>query len=175
MRFLPSVRKAFRACEQNDLYTRRVPLIRTMEHVVPRAILRTHALDPGASDDLHNIFPVDNALNCSRADFRFAEWGSEAERYSLGVDFEAKVFRPPLVCRGVIARTIMYMSDTYHFDPEIVIESSLLDRWLVNETDEYELVHDEWARRYSGKKNPFLGTRIRISTTPCRASGDFNI
>ena len=70
-----------------------------------------------AHNDLQNLVPAVGAINGKRSDFN---WGmvSGGERFgdcAIRIDASTRRVEPPSVVRGDVARTMLYMRDTYGF------------------------------------------------------------
>ena len=79
---------------------------------------KTDPLFEAAHNDLHNLVPAVGAVNAKRSDFNWGMVGPGAERLGdCAVRFDADIRRvePPPAVRGDIARTMLYMRDTYGF------------------------------------------------------------
>ncbi|MBB1322952.1 endonuclease [Shewanella sp. SR43-8] len=66
--------------------------------------------------DLHNLVPAVGEVNGDRSNFRFSDWGGKADQYGqceMIVDFKGRKVQPPKDARGPIARTYLYMQQTY--------------------------------------------------------------
>ena len=66
--------------------------------------------------DLHNLVPAIGEVNGDRSNFRFSDWGGKASQYgqcTMIVDFKGRKAQPPMTTRGAIARTYLYMQQTY--------------------------------------------------------------
>jgi deoxyribonuclease-1 len=66
--------------------------------------------------DLHNLVPAIGEVNGDRSNFRFSDWGGKPQQYGqceMMVDFKGRKAQPPQRSRGPIARTYLYMQQTY--------------------------------------------------------------
>lgn len=126
----------------HDIYSSRVGLIPspTREHVVPQSYLQKKHVN-----DLNNIFICTSAINTYRGKLSYgmidendsgiialngyAGYIEKFEPYMLNhPDFCVKTkkkFLPPQRSRGAIARTCMYMADTYSEYEKIISENVL--------------------------------------------------
>lgn len=84
--------KGLRCCEQHDAQFQRM------------------------AKDLHNLVPETKQLKQQRARYRFAEFShhsSTSHHCQLFIDKKHRRLEPPPSKRGIIARTYLYMKDTY--------------------------------------------------------------
>ncbi|GGP48749.1 deoxyribonuclease [Shewanella saliphila] len=66
--------------------------------------------------DLHNLVPAIGEVNGDRSNYRFSDWNGTANQYGqcdMIVDFKGRKVQPPARARGQIARTYLYMQQTY--------------------------------------------------------------
>ncbi len=66
--------------------------------------------------DLHNLFPSVGEVNGDRGNFQFTDMGAKPSKYGkcqMVVDFKLKLAQPPQEARGLIARSYLYMAETY--------------------------------------------------------------
>lgn len=69
-----------------------------------------------AEADLHNLVPVVGEVNGDRSNFVLTEWREAPSQYGrceFVVDFKQRKAMPPEHTRGAIARSYLYMADTY--------------------------------------------------------------
>nr|WP_082859518.1 endonuclease [Microbulbifer sp. Q7] len=102
------------------------------EHVVPAWVIghqrqcwqtggrkscsRNDELFRMAEADMHNLVPAIGELNGDRSNYRFTELGDSFGQYGnveFKVDFKQRAVQPPANRKGDIARTYLYMADTY--------------------------------------------------------------
>lgn len=78
------------------------------------------SVDPSfvtAHNDLHNLFPSVGFINGRRSNYNWGEF-TRGERYGqcdMLIDSDRRRAQPPEHARGAIARTMLYMRDTYGF------------------------------------------------------------
>lgn len=68
--------------------------------------------------DMHNLFPAIGAVNALRSNYNFVLMDAEATASfgSCQMKIRSRKAEPPLHARGVIARTYLYMEQSYpHF------------------------------------------------------------
>ncbi|MCV2528777.1 MAG: endonuclease [Candidatus Lightella neohaematopini] len=68
--------------------------------------------------DLHNLQPVIGEINADRKNYEYSQWDSNYGNYygncKIKINFKTKQVDPPIITRGIIARTYLYMHDKYH-------------------------------------------------------------
>lgn len=110
------------------------------EHIVPVCRL---ALKPEAMKDFHNLWPALKSVNTARANYKFGVLDSFD---TWQVDRVRGIFSPPRRAQGIIARTIIRMSELYPLvDMSKVIDFKALEIWQGYEITDYERQHDELA------------------------------
>ncbi len=109
--------------------------------------------------DPHNLWPSMAQYNYMRSNYRFGEVQGERWRFS-GCDFELgqgvggkPLIEPAVAARGLIARVMLYMRDTYG----LPINEGLMLHWH----QEYQITEEEKRRnreikRIWGKKNRWI-------------------
>ena len=109
--------------------------------------------------DLHNLVPAIGEVNGDRSNFRFSQWNAQATQYglcSMVIDFKDKKAEPPARARGQIARTYLYMQQTY----QLKIASSqlkLFKAWdKTYPVDTIECKRDQAIADSQGNHNPFV-------------------
>ncbi|MBM7073386.1 endonuclease [Shewanella sp. 202IG2-18] len=71
------------------------------------------------ASDMHNLVPAIGEVNGDRSNYSFSQWTSEKPstpqygQCDMIVDFANRRVQPPENSRGAIARTYLYMSETY--------------------------------------------------------------
>ncbi|WP_283105898.1 endonuclease [Parashewanella spongiae] len=66
--------------------------------------------------DLHNLVPAIGEVNGDRSNYRFSQWNGKSYQYgqcNMLIDFKGRKVQPPVQSRGAIARTYLYMKQTY--------------------------------------------------------------
>ena len=80
--------------------------------------------------DMHNLFPAIGAVNALRSNYNFALLPSEqADFGSCAMKIENRKAEPPVKARGRIARTYLYMDETY---PQLKLSKQtrgLMESW----------------------------------------------
>ena len=71
------------------------------------------------ASDMHNLVPAIGEVNGDRSNYSFSQWTSSTStspqygKCDMRVDFANSRVQPPAYSRGAIARTYLYMSETY--------------------------------------------------------------
>lgn len=141
------------------------------EHVIPKSVLIKANLRGASLWDIENLYCVDSVINHTRSNYKFAELpdflsctnvtgstdrqivmaGNDDGIQHLVFDLERRVFVPPSMCRGAIARTIYKMKAKYpQLDPflPLVIDRRLMNEWLELPKCHAELLHDEFLKQH---------------------------
>ncbi|MCE9685799.1 endonuclease [Shewanella sp. AS16] len=109
--------------------------------------------------DLHNLVPAIGEVNGDRSNFRFSQWNGQPLQYGqceMLIDFKGRKAQPPAASRGKIARTYLYMQQTYG----LKIASSqlkLFQAWDKSyPVDTIECKRDAAIAQTQGNHNPFV-------------------
>ncbi|WOT06928.1 endonuclease [Shewanella youngdeokensis] len=120
--------------------------------------------------DLHNLVPAIGEVNGDRSNYRFSQWNAEPQQYgqcAMTVDFKSRKAEPPSYTRGKIARTYLYMQQTY----ALKISSSQLKLFKAWDkrypVDTIECKRDQEIAKVQGNHNRFVQAQCRqlISAT----------
>lgn len=110
--------------------------------------------------DLHNLTPAIGEVNGDRSNFRYSQWrGSRGASYGqcdMQIDFKARQVMPPERARGLIARTMLYMSQRYHV-PLSKSQRQLMQAW--NRTypvTKWECTRNQRITQRQGNDNPLV-------------------
>lgn len=152
------------------------------------------AYDYRAYVDLHHLIPVRSAINSARSNFSFGivdtsdthfprNHGSETDGAKFGTpkvsampgfpganNITAKVFEPPAMLKGDIARIYFYMATRYYLEDDCWRSNNavtkaninpwlekLLRKWhLEDPVSDMEKNRNEWILRIQGNRNPFV-------------------
>jgi deoxyribonuclease-1 len=80
--------------------------------------------------DMHNLFPAIGAVNALRSNYNFTMLPSEKSDFgSCDMLIDNRKAQPPIAARGIIARTYMYMEDTYPKYKMSKQQSRLMNVW----------------------------------------------
>lgn len=109
--------------------------------------------------DLHNLVPAVGEVNGDRSNFRFSQWNAKPNQYGqcqMTIDFKARKAEPPAQARGRIARTYLYMQQTYG----LKIASSQLKLFKAWDksypVDTIECQRDQAIAASQGNHNPWV-------------------
>ncbi|MEI6858841.1 MAG: endonuclease [Shewanella sp.] len=112
--------------------------------------------------DLHNLVPTIGEVNGDRSNYRFSQWNAKPEQYgqcAMVVDFKSRKVEPPNYTRGRIARTYLYMQNTYGLK---IAKSQLklFEAWdKIYPVDTIECKRDEAIARTQGNHNFYVQRR----------------
>jgi len=120
--------------------------------------LRADPIFIAAHNDLHNLVPALGLVNAHRSDY---SWGtvSGGERYGaceIRIDGRTRRAQPPPKVRGDIARTMLYMQNTYGFRLSRQ-DQQLYAAWNnADPPDAWEIERDRRIARLQGKTNEYV-------------------
>ncbi|WP_006786096.1 endonuclease [Thiorhodospira sibirica] len=129
--------------------------------------LRTDATFVAAHNDLHNLFPAVGHINGQRSNYT---WGTTrfGERYGaceMVINSRRREATPPEAVRGAIARSMLYMRDTYGFRLSRQDEK-LYTAWNRQYPPEaWEITRNQRIRVIQGMSNPYIENYQRMSGT----------
>jgi deoxyribonuclease I len=116
--------------------------------------------------DLHNLVPAIGEVNGDRSNFRFSQWNAKPGQYgqcAMAIDFRHRKAEPPGRARGPIARTYLYMQQTYGLDIA-ASQLKLFKAWDKSyPVDTIECTRDEAIATVQGNHNPFVQPHCRLS------------
>lgn len=131
------------------------------EHIVPRSTLGKKSPDYKLSQsDLHNLRPTVAILNNQRQNYPFIDNINsphiEISKCDLKITHKAKLVSPPNSKKGTIARTYLYMNDTYSLQlSEQELEQYL--RWhKLYPPNNWEIKRNILIQKYQGNTNPWI-------------------
>jgi deoxyribonuclease-1 len=112
--------------------------------------------------DLYNLFPAIGAVNARRSNYNFvASVDGNREFGSCGVKIARNKVEPPVSARGRIARTYLYMQDTYPRYKMGKPQAKLMQAW-----DRLYPV-SEWECQRARRIGTIQGNPNRIMTARC--------
>ena len=114
-----------------------------------------------AEGDMHNLVPAIGEINAERGALRYAEFNAKEDGHHGKCNFivshdNPRAVQPAREVRGFIARTYLYMHDTYHFRMSSR-DKNLMDIW--NErypVTSWECRRNEIITTIQGKDNPYI-------------------
>jgi len=132
----------------------------TLEHIFPKSLIK----DKKYENDMHNIFRCNQRLNTLRSNFKFMDENEvifddkwrKLDEYNY-VNTKKKLFIPNNQSKGIISRSIMYMSHNYNYSYTKVIDSNILIDWCLKfPPNKNEYVHNIIVYKYQKNKNKFI-------------------
>ena len=133
--------------------------IMSLEHIFPKCYMNKKSYN-----DLHNIYKCNNLINNCRSNYKFTD-ESLLNVYEFNkvyntdnyISSKNKLFIPEEASRGIIARSIMYISFEYNYKFNKVIDSNILIKWCLNyPPNSQELYHNHIVFLKQFKKNKFI-------------------
>lgn len=113
-----------------------------------------------AHNDLHNLYPVVGEVNGDRQDYNWGMLAGEQRAYGrcdFEIDAGERRVEPPARIRGDIARTMLYMAQTYGFRLSDQ-DRKLYEAWNRQDPpDSFERERNRRIRALQGNANPFVG------------------
>ncbi len=132
----------------------------TLEHIFPKCYMNKKTYN-----DMHNIFKCNGEINNLRSNYKYTDF--ENIDYHLNftriantnnyIDPKRHLFIPEEESRGIIARSIMYMSYEYKYRYSKVIDTEVLINWCMEYPPcKQEFSHNNIAFRKQFKRNKFI-------------------
>lgn len=131
----------------------------SIEHIFPKSFLyKEH------HNDIHNLFLADRYINNKRSNFKFTDdnsllndkknWIKLSNNYINPIK---RLFVPYNESKGIIARSILYMSFEYGYQYSKIINETILIEWCLKyRPTEHEKFHNEFAFKQQNKLNKFI-------------------
>lgn len=132
----------------------------TLEHIFPKCYMNKIS-----HNDMHNIFKCNGEINNMRSNYKYTDerdlWNlkdfTKIHNTDNYISTKNKLFIPEEESRGIIARTIMYMSYEYKYKYSKVIDTEVLIDWcLTYPPTKHEINHNNDAFRRQYKRNKFI-------------------
>lgn len=136
--------------------------VMSLEHIFPKCYMNKRSFN-----DLHNIYKCNNLINNCRSNYKYMDDDliNSLDLYEFKKVYETdnyisnkfKLFIPEKESRGIIARSIMYMSFEYDYKFNKIIDSDILIDWCLKyppNKQEYYHNHIAFIKQY--KKNRFI-------------------
>lgn len=118
--------------------------------------------------DMYNLYPIIGAVGALRANYRY--WTLPGVMPTFGscpMKIQGELVEPPEYTRGSIARTVLYMSDTY---PQYRLSSAdrkLMMAWdKMYPVDRWECLRAKRIARIQGNENAFVTDACRRAHLP---------
>ncbi len=120
---------------------------------------KTNAIFRLMQSDLYNLYPAIGAVNAVRSNKQFTELPGVRDAFgSCAMKIEGKKVEPPDATKGPIARTYLYMQETYapyfHMNPQMYQMMQAWDRQ--NPPTEWECRRAERIAQIQKNENPFI-------------------
>ncbi|MCD8549038.1 MAG: endonuclease [Shewanella xiamenensis] len=111
--------------------------------------------------DMHNLFPAIGAVNALRSNYNFTMLPSAKSDFgSCDMRIEDRKVQPPLAARGVIARTYMYMEQTYPKYKMSKQQSQLMQVWDKQDpVSRWECKRSKRIEKLQGNANKIVDSR----------------
>ena len=116
--------------------------------------------------DMYNLYPAIGAVNASRSNYNFTVLGGEESNFgSCAMKISEKKVEPPESSRGMIARTYLYMDQTYTRFNISKQQRQLMNAW----SNQHPVSHWECER---GRRISELQNNInRVLISSCEQAG----
>ena len=116
-----------------------------------------HPVFKGASSDLHNLWPVMKKYDRARGKRVYSDIDGNKPVYDDGCDFETDrdLAEPADDKKGEIARTILYMINTYHLSPRGMLPT-LVEWHNSDPVSAEEKRRNKLIFELQGRSNPFI-------------------
>jgi endonuclease I len=131
----------------------------SLEHIFPKCYMNKKSFN-----DIHNIYKCNNLINNCRSNYKYTEESlinlndfNKVYNTDNYISNKLKLFIPEEASRGIIARSIMYISFEYNYKFNKVIDSDVLIKWCLNyPPNSQELYHNHIVFLKQFKKNKFI-------------------
>ena len=111
---------------------------------------------------MYNLFPAIGAVNAMRSNYNFvSSLDANSDFGSCAMKIESRKAEPPVDSRGRIARTYLYMQDTYKRYKMGKPQAKLMAAW-----DKMYPV-SEWECKRASRIEAIQGNKNRIMTLRC--------
>ena len=116
--------------------------------------------------DLYNLYPAIGAVNAMRSNYRFSVLPGVPNTFgTCAMKIDDRRVEPPEGARGAIARTTLYMADSY---PQYRLSSA--QRKLMEAWDKTYPV-DRWECLRAKRIEAIQGNENALVAQPCRSNG----
>jgi len=133
----------------------------TLEHIFPKCYMNKISYN-----DLHNIYRCNNEINNMRSNYKYVDFANvdknlnnfkRIEDTDNYISIKDKLFIPENESRGIIARSIMYMSYEYKYKYSKIIDTNNLIDWCLKYPPcKKEINHNNDVFRMQYKRNKFI-------------------
>jgi endonuclease I len=133
----------------------------TLEHIFPKCYM-----DKISYNDMHNIYRCNGEINNMRSNYKYTDFNEfegdinnfkRIDKTTNFISIKNKLFIPEEESRGIIARTIMYISYEYKYKYSKVIDTENLINWCLNyPPSKKEINHNNDVFKIQYKRNKFI-------------------
>jgi deoxyribonuclease I len=116
--------------------------------------------------DMHNLFPAIGAVNALRSNYNFAILSDKVKSDfgSCDMRIDSKKAQPPVASRGLIARTYLYMEQTYPKYKMSKQQSQLMQAWdQLYPVSKWECTRSKRIEIKQGNSNSVVNERCKSS------------
>lgn len=113
--------------------------------------------------DLYNLYPAIGAVNAARSNYRYTMLPEAASSFgSCPMKISGRAVEPPEYTRGAIARTMLYMQQSYPKYKMSSAQQKLMDAWnAMYPVDRWECLRAQRIERIQGNENVFVKEACR--------------
>lgn len=116
--------------------------------------------------DMYNLYPAIGAVNAMRSNFNYAMLAGEPSTFgTCEMKIADRKAEPPTRARGQIARTYMYMQDSYSRYHMSKQQEQLMQAW------DKQFPVDKWECTRAKRIEALQGNENRFVKEPCKAAG----
>jgi deoxyribonuclease-1 len=109
--------------------------------------------------DLHNLELAIPEINRNRSNFVYGNLSDEFAEYGntgIKIDIKGNIFEPANGQKGDVARTMMYMAETYHI-PLTTVQMNTYKAWdKLDPVDSFERDKNIAIKKIQGNGNPYI-------------------
>lgn len=133
------------------------------EHTWPQSRFNKNQNVGMQKADLHHLFPTDSKVNNVRGNFKFGEVQKDLSvlkchgpRIGTPTNGSERVFEPPQIHKGNVARALFYFSVKYKL-PIDKNEETILRKWTSEDpVDDEEMLRNDEIQKVQQSRNPFI-------------------
>ena len=116
--------------------------------------------------DMYNLFPAIGAVNASRSNYNFTMLpAAEIDFGSCAMKIENRKAEPPKRARGQIARTYIYMEETYKRYSMSKAQRQLMNAWdKIYPVTDWECLRADKIRKLQKNENKVVTSRCAAKT-----------
>ncbi len=115
--------------------------------------------------DMFNLYPVIGAVNALRSNYNFTMLPNIKSNFgSCAMKIDSRKAEPPIIARGKIARSYLYMEDTYKRYSMSKSQRQLMNAWdKTYPVDEWECTRALKITILQASKNNVVKSRCEIA------------